>query len=488
MVHNAKTSTSTWRTLYFKYLVIRLHLIYLYFTNRTVVKSDAEAAIKGKQWMLSCYGPFKDKPSLPNFEDQSFEEIRSLCYEAKNNGNLQALLPQLSQQAADASYKISMLCDLNNVNNNLLNMLVNLYNSGESTASNPPSHSSGNPFAISSSVSVGGQSSSLFGNSSTSQQQNPFGSSLFGSTAATPSSSIFGGGGTSTTNTFFGQQSTFGGAAPSVFGGQNAFSQSAPSSFGSSTFGQASASPFSLGQIGQSTESSKPSSIFGASQFQQTQNSIFGAPPAFGNQIPPAKPSLFATASTNSLFGQNQNPTPSGLFGQPANNQPANGLFGSFGATQPQPPSQSLFGSATENKSIFGQSANTNQNVFVSNQQQQQQQMNQSPNIFANALSQQQNNSQNVFGVQHQQEQQSIFSQSNSNTGGSSIFQNQTSAPAMGGSIFGGNSGFGQSEQISQSAYSRLEDLRPEDLECFTAVAFIIGKIPTVPPPQELCV
>lgn len=439
--------------------------------------------------MLSCYGPFKDKPSLPNFEDQSFEEIRSLCYEAKNNGNLQALLPQLSQQAADASYKISMLCDPNNVNNNLLNILVNLYNSGESTGSNPTSLNSGNPFAISSGVGGSAQSSSLFGNSGSTQQQNPFGSSLFGSTPAAPSSSMFGGG-ASTKSSFFGQQSTFGGAAPSVFGGQSAFGQNASNSFGSSTFGQASASPFSLGQIGQATEPPKQSSIFGASQFQQTQNSIFGAPPQFSNQIQTTTPGLFNSASTNSLFGQNQNQNqaPSTVFGQPnTTNQAVNsaGLFASFGATPQPQQSQSIFGSATENKSVFGQSANTNQNMFGSNQQQQ---MNQSSNIFANALTQQQNNSQNVFGVQNQPEQHSIFNQPNSNTGGSSIFQNQTNAPAMGGSIFGGNSGFGQSEKISQSAYSKLEDLKPEDLEWFKADTLMIGKIPTVPPPQELCI
>lgn len=196
------------------------------FLYRTVVKSDAEAAIKGKQWILSSYGPFKDKPSLPNFEDQSFEEIRSLCYEAKNSGTLQTLLPQLSQQAADATYKMSMLCDLNNINNNLLNMLVGLYNSGDSIATTQSSLSNSNPFAIS----VGSnQSSSLFGNSTNQQQQNPFGGSLFASAPTTTSSSIFGGSGTS------------------VFGGQNSFGGSTTNSFG----GGGSATPFSLSQIGE---------------------------------------------------------------------------------------------------------------------------------------------------------------------------------------------------------------------------------------------
>lgn len=58
----------------------------------------------------------------------------------------------------------------------------------------------------------------------------------------------------------------------------------------------------------------------------------------------------------------------------------------------------------------------------------------------------------------------------------------------MAGSIFGGNIGFGQPEQPSQSAFSKLEDLKPEDLEWFTAEAFMLGKLPTVAPPRELCI
>lgn len=451
--------------------------------------------------MLSSYGPFKDKPSLPNFEDQSFEEIRWLCYEAKNNGILQTLLPQLSQQVADASYKVSMLCDHNHVNNNLLNMLVNLYNS-DTTGNTQGSVStgSGNPFAISSAVG-GGQTSSLFGtntNTNPQPQQNPFGSSLFGSTAA-PTSSIFGGGSSntgnsnSTTNSFFGQQTpAFGTSGTSVFGGQNAFGGGAANSFGTSSFGQPSASPFSLSQIAQPTDASKPAGVFGASPFQQTQNSIFGAAPAFGNQIQPTKPSgLFSSPSTNSAFGQTT-VAPASLFGQ-TNNQPANtgNLFSSFGAsTQLQPQPQGLFGAASENKSLFGQSANSNTGMFGATTQQQNVQ---SSNIFANALQQQSNNAQSIFGTQHQQQsetQPNIFDQSTSNTGGSNIFQNQANNPAMGtGAIFGGNSGFGQQqEQVNENAFSKLEDLKPEDLQWFQASAFVLGKIPTVPPPKELCV
>ncbi|KAJ6597896.1 Nucleoporin AMO1 [Pseudolycoriella hygida] len=434
----------------------------------SAVKTDAESAMKGKQWMLSSYGPFKDKPSLPNFEDQSFEEIRFLCYEAKNNNKLQILLPQLSQKIADASYKMTMLCDQNNVNNNLLNVLVNLYNTGEPVANAQTNYSTGNPFAISSGAS--GQTPNLFGSSAMSSQ-NPFSSSLFGS--ATPTSSLSQGnfgGSNSTSNSLFGQQSTFGANGTGVFGTQSTFaSGSLPNSFGTSTFGQpsASASTFSLSQIGQPTDTSIQSNNVGTSQFQQTHNSIFGTASAFGNHIQPTKPSgLFSSATTNSFFSQpTASPT---LFGQAnaATNQPANteNIF-----AQPQLQSQGL----------FAQSTNINSNIFQSNQQE----VNGSSSIFSNVLPQ--DNSANVFGVQYQPEKQlSIFNQPNNPNSGANIFQSQ----ANDGNIFGSSGGFSQSVQESQSVYSKLEDLNPQDLKWFKEEGFTLGHIPTIPPPKELCV
>lgn len=47
---------------------------------KLTLKTDAESTLKGNQWPLSGYGPFRDKPCIPNFiEDQSFEEVRHLC-------------------------------------------------------------------------------------------------------------------------------------------------------------------------------------------------------------------------------------------------------------------------------------------------------------------------------------------------------------------------------------------------------------------------
>lgn len=58
----------------------------------TLVKSvvnDMEVIEKSGQWLLTCYGPFKEKPIFPGFEDFCFEEIRSGFYEAMKNGTIE---------------------------------------------------------------------------------------------------------------------------------------------------------------------------------------------------------------------------------------------------------------------------------------------------------------------------------------------------------------------------------------------------------------
>lgn len=42
-----------------------------------------------KQWLLSCYGPFKEKPVFPGFLDYAFEEIRFGFYDAIKNGTVE---------------------------------------------------------------------------------------------------------------------------------------------------------------------------------------------------------------------------------------------------------------------------------------------------------------------------------------------------------------------------------------------------------------
>lgn len=53
-----------------------------------LVVPEVSVALKSKQWLLSCYGPFKNKLNFPGFNDISPEELRLSAYEAQNNGTL----------------------------------------------------------------------------------------------------------------------------------------------------------------------------------------------------------------------------------------------------------------------------------------------------------------------------------------------------------------------------------------------------------------
>jgi nucleoporin-like protein 2 len=69
-------------------------------SSRQVLSTEIEAAKKGKQWPLSCFGPFKEKRSIPNFvDDMQFEEVRLQYLEAKNQNNLQNYTIQLTQSS-----------------------------------------------------------------------------------------------------------------------------------------------------------------------------------------------------------------------------------------------------------------------------------------------------------------------------------------------------------------------------------------------------
>lgn len=53
-----------------------------------LVVPEVSVALKSKQWLLSCYGPFKNKLNFPGFNDISPEELRLSTYEAQTNGTL----------------------------------------------------------------------------------------------------------------------------------------------------------------------------------------------------------------------------------------------------------------------------------------------------------------------------------------------------------------------------------------------------------------
>lgn len=66
------------------------HFILLFFSS--IVSEEVELAEKGMQWPLSCYGPFKERPSIPGTEDVSPEEIRWEMYEAQKTGNVEQVV------------------------------------------------------------------------------------------------------------------------------------------------------------------------------------------------------------------------------------------------------------------------------------------------------------------------------------------------------------------------------------------------------------
>ncbi|TMW46649.1 hypothetical protein DOY81_008277 [Sarcophaga bullata] len=437
-----------------------------HFDVKQIIKTDVESAINGKQWPLSTYGPFKDKPSIPNFiEDQSFEEIRMLCYEAKQKNFFDQFHQQFTKEALDASNKMKALLQMTP---DIIDVVIKVYDTPSDTSCSgattgkPAGTAISNPFGATNAGSIFAKSntvtgnSNIFGNATATAggfgSSNAAGKSIFGATTNNnpTSSSIFG------NNTPFGgqpqqQTSMFGQStmtANSIFGGGTANNQQMNSIFG---------------QQQPQTAPTMGANIFASATQQQQQQQ----PPHFGlfsqqNQQQPQQPSI---------FGQQKQPEPqnTNIFAQtPQAVQPQAGLFAQAAQTmqQPQQQPQGLFAqaaqqTAAQGQGLFAQAAQQTQSVFGQAMQQQ-------PNT--NIFQQQQ---QNNLGQQGQQQQiqnmqppTGLFQQA--------VQQNQNSmntpSPA----------------QVSSTVYSRMEDLTAEEIEAFKADCFQPGKIPFHPPPREL--
>uniref|UniRef100_A0A182MPQ0 Nucleoporin Nup54 alpha-helical domain-containing protein n=1 Tax=Anopheles culicifacies TaxID=139723 RepID=A0A182MPQ0_9DIPT len=408
------------------------------FSLRSIVKNEVDVTLKGNQWPLSCFGPFKERNCIPNFiEDQSFEEIRMMYLEAKMQNNIPAHQMQLAQMINDAKTKMQCLTAMNR---DILNTLVEIYNQQES--STKPSNTPSNPFATIGSVGSNTAASSIFGGGNSG---NAFGSG-FGASAtgvgSAAAGSIFGGGsisgqptqpvgsifGTSasTTNNIFAKPTQpvstgniFGMSQPS----NNVFGASAV--IGGGLFGSVQQPSQTVAPMfGSVTTSTNP--VAGGNIFANANNNAFGQPAAGG--------SVFGGGS---LFG---NSTPSVA--------PAAGGFGTI-ATQPQQSSglfnSSSFGNTTPAAGSFGSFGSTMQPV---------------PTV--NAAS-----SQNLF-----------LSSSTASPFGTSMGSNAFGAPAA---------PLGQSTHQSATMYSNIEAITAEQLTAFKSEQFQLGRIPTVPPPKELC-
>ncbi|XP_050083689.1 uncharacterized protein LOC126570173 [Anopheles aquasalis] len=386
-----------------------------------LVKNEVEVTLKGNQWPLSCFGPFKDRNSIPNFiEDQSFEEIRMMYLEAKMQNNIPAHQMQLAQMINDAKGKLQRLATMSR---DILGTLVELYNQQE--PSTKPT-AGGNPFA-----SIGSFGGTTGGTAT---------SSIFGSA---PSGGTFGGGGPATGGSIFG--GAFAGQVPqstgSIFGGSSA----APT-----------ANPFAAAPQQQPVAGG---SIFGMAQTtQQPSNSVFGAPPVlgsgmglFGNvqQPAPATGNIFAAVAQPaaptgaSIFTQTPAQQTAPIFGQQQQQQQGD-MFASVGFNSAQP----LSGGSLFNPVPFGSAP--------------------APSPFG----------QPQAAVPTNATAQSIFTPA------------PTAAPnpfgaSVGGSVFGGVAPAPGPQ--SATMYSKLEEVPADSLAAFNADQFQLGRIPTMPPPKELC-
>jgi hypothetical protein len=380
--------------------------------------------------------------------------------ESTKNGTTQQYIANLMNEFNTALNKLN---ELKMASNDTIQVMAQIYNSStEQKSPNQP----------------GSVKPSFSSSASAAPSQNPFGTGIFGSSNANQpamtASNIFGT--SASTGSSFQQPS-------SMFSASNeqksnfSFAQPKPSLFGQSP---------SMG-----------SSIFGGAPQNQPQapqsSSIFGQQPAaqsniFGqNSFAPSNP-----APSASIFGAQQPQQPSAsIFGgtqtiqQP---QAAQNVFGSFNSPQApqQQQQQSIFG-ATTTGNIFQQPAQQ-QSPFGQIQSPQTQTVQPSSNIFgASMMTQpapQPVPSQNVFAIQ---EPQNPMQQQQQQSGGSlfTIQQPTTNMPAQ---TFGGNPFQQQvAPSISETTYSKLEDLTPEEIQQFQAAEFSMGQIPLKPPPQNFC-
>ncbi|CAD6998866.1 nucleoporin NUP100/NSP100-like [Ceratitis capitata] len=485
---------------------------------KQLVKTDLEAAINGKQWPISCFGPFKDKPSVPSFiEDQSFEEIRWSCYEAKQKNCVDQYVQQFTKEAMEANNKTKAMLQLSPA---ILDVICRLYDTPVDGANTGLTKNNvNNPFGMGGNV-INDATSSIFNK----PNNNTFGSGFGNNAASNSSGSVFGGSTTTPAPGIFGGGGGFGSQTQqtSIFSQQ---AQKPTSLFGgggtqNSLFGQAQSNPTVVGGI--FSQTGQTSNLFPQNVHQQQQTQLSANAGLFGQQGQQTQMNagggLFAqqgqvqSSTGANLFSQNiqqQQPNSGNIFAQTMQSQQTQPISG-FSSFQVNKPNQttSVFG---QQQNAFGQQ---NANMFSN--------MNTNPsgnnanNLFAQALNSvdtsgvfKNSNSatipaQNIFAqtVQQQQQQQqqmptNMFAQSSQSSTAmqppNGFFQQNMQSQQMPNqqnlfaqTMGGNNTGLLQSPVISSSVYSKLEDLSPEDIEAFKAETFTPGRIPNVPPPREL--
>ncbi|XP_043471328.1 nuclear pore complex protein DDB_G0274915-like [Leptopilina heterotoma] len=314
-----------------------------------IVAEDILAAERGGQWLLSCFGPFKEQPCIPGMSDLSPEEVRWEMYQAEKKGTVEQVKMQFQQLCQEMKVKRDAL---KNPTPQLVTVLENLQKSGQDSAFGASSASSKSNFSFATpqlgNTTSTNTNANVFGAKSFGTSSNPFG----GSFSSTSGNAIFGGSSAATSSSVFGSKPAFG--SNSVFG-------ATPST--TSLFGGATTPAFGT-QTTQSFGTSQNSSVFGGAAAGGgggvISQPVFGQTSAFGTPQNNSFLRPASTVATTSVFGNNASSTFGGSappsFGNP-------GVFGNagsapaFGTTS----TSSAFGSTTTT-SAFG--AKTTQSAF----------------------------------------------------------------------------------------------------------------------------
>ncbi|XP_016964584.1 ras-interacting protein RIP3 [Drosophila biarmipes] len=307
-----------------------------HFDVKQYLKADMESSLNGKMWPFSAYGPFKDKANFPNFiDDQSFEEVRFLCYEAKRQNQFDQFAQQFNREVLEATNKMKTMLQMSP---QVLEMMIKIHETPEGGNVSAAPQQPNNPFATAAPAS--NQSASIFAKPTLSA------GNIFGNATSqvNNSSSIFGGsmGNASQGNSIFG-----GGGATSVFGQpQQQPQQPAAQAFqGGNIFGQQ--------QVQAQAQPVNPNPFGGFQQPQQQQ--------------------------TLGIFGQVANPNTGGIFAQAAQQQqqPPSGLFAQAAATGFPNQQQQMQQQQMQQQQMQQQQIQQQQQQQLQMQQQQQQQQQQ---------------------------------------------------------------------------------------------------------------
>ncbi|KAF9421237.1 hypothetical protein HW555_002709 [Spodoptera exigua] len=244
------------------------------------VQADVQAALRGGQWILSCYSPIKEKPIFPGIHDLSPEEVRLFIYEAKNTNNVEQAVAYINNMVKETRQKYEQLLQ---PNMDIIKVLRSLYK-GE-TVTSPFSSGQQNVFSNSNSAAASifrsAVQSGPVTNQSVNTAQSIFSqaqSTIFNQQASDPAKQLFA----------QASQNTFGPSQPV----NNIFAPTNQKVDPKSVFGVAA-------QNNLKPTNTDPSNIFGAAN----QN-IFG-------RAPSTNPSPF---NQGNVFQPTQNPT--SIFGQ----------------------------------------------------------------------------------------------------------------------------------------------------------------------------